>query len=202
MSWIQLSWKLWFLFMVLRGNNYKIKPEGMIHFLPVTKGIKTQKLLHCSSLASTECQRTFSNTQRSNLHSCTTLSRSLHYLSECETDSCSCFYENPRTMENLCFTFTCGSLCHYPNIPPLKEWGVSANDVCLKGNTSVVRPAFCYATEMYEWSARKPTWEISVCHRRKAKSFTKWQSYWNLFPQYFMVAFTDNTSVAGIRLDH
>lgn len=76
-TWAESSFleNSWVLFMVLRGNNYQIKPGGMIYYLPVTKGVKNQKALFCSSLSSTECQRACSNTQRSNFHSCTTLSR-------------------------------------------------------------------------------------------------------------------------------
>lgn len=145
MSWIQLSWKfLCFLFMVLRGNDYQIKPEGMRHYLPVMKGVKNQQWLHCSSLASTECQRARSNTQGSNFRFCTTLSKALHYSPECETDSCGGYYENPRATESLCLSvFTYGSLWHCPNTPPLKEWGVSANDALLKDNSPVGRPVFC-----------------------------------------------------------
>lgn len=69
-----------FLFLVLRGNNYQIKPEGLIHYLPVMKEVYNQQLLHCSSLATRESQRACSNTQK------ITFLLLLHYLHECETD--------------------------------------------------------------------------------------------------------------------
>lgn len=72
-------------------------------------------------------------------------------LSNCETDSCGYFYEESQNnWKMVSITFACDSLHIHPNIPSLKEEGVSADDTLLKGNAPAASPAFCWAKGKYK----------------------------------------------------